>query len=300
MNTLLVTGGTGQLARALESLAPRFALSGYSLHLVGRPQFDFDRPDTIERCFHNANPALVINAAAWTAVDAAEAQPDAAARANDIGPALLCQLCEAAEIPFIHISTDYVFDGTKGAPYVETDPPHPTGVYGATKLAGENKILAQNGRSIILRTSWVYAAEGKNFVQTMLAAAQKGQPLRVVADQRGCPTNAQDLAEAILAIMVRVSQGWQQAYGGLFHAAGGGDASWYQFATAIFASVAQCGLARPTLTPITTAEWPTPARRPADSRLDCSKLADIFGVRLPNWKSSLNDTVQAICASRRH
>jgi dTDP-4-dehydrorhamnose reductase len=298
MNTLLVTGGTGQLARAIERLAPRFAPLDYSLRPVGRPEFDFDQPDTIARCFRETAPAQVINAAAWTAVDAAESETEAAARANDSGPARLGELCAAAGIPYIHLSTDYVFDGTKGAPYVETDTPHPAGVYGATKLAGENKILAQQGRAIVLRTSWVYAAEGNNFVRTMLAAAQRGQRLRIVSDQRGCPTNADDLAAAILSIVTRVGQGWHEAYGGVFHAAGTGDASWYEFAMAIFAIASRCGLPAPSVTPITTAEWPTPARRPADSRLDCRKLENVFGVRLPDWRPSLDRTVEAICRSQ--
>ena len=295
MNTLLVTGGTGQLARAIERLAPQFAPLGYTLRLVGRPEFDFDQPDTVARCFRITAPALVVNAAAWTAVDAAEEQPKAAARANDSGPALLGELCDAAFIPYIHLSTDYVFDGTKGAPYVETDAPHPTSVYGATKLAGENRVLARNRRAIILRTSWVYATDGKNFVRTMLAAVRSGQPIRVVADQRGCPTNADDLAEAILAVVIRIGQGWQEAYSGVFHAVGAGDASWYEFAMAIFAIASRCGLPAPSVTPITTAEWPTPARRPADSQLDCGKLKNVFGVHLPDWRPSLDRAVEKIC-----
>jgi dTDP-4-dehydrorhamnose reductase len=294
MNTLLLTGGTGQLARAIARLAPQFAPLGYTVRLAGRPEVDFDHPDSVERCFRDADPALVINAAAWTAVDAAEVQREAAARANDSGPALLGDLCDAAAIPYIHVSTDYVFDGTKGAPYVETDTPHPTGIYGATKLAGENKILTRNPRATVLRTSWVYAAEGKNFVRTMLAAARKGQPIRVVADQRGCPTNADDLAAAVLSIVVRIRQGWRETYGGVFHAAGTGDVSWYEFALAIFAAASRRGLAAPNVTPIATAEWPTPAKRPADSRLDCGKLENVFGVRLPDWQPSLDRAVETI------
>lgn len=299
MDTLLVTGGTGQLARAVARLAPQLAQSGYFTRIVGRPQFDFDRPDSIARCFQEANPALVINTAAWTAVDAAEAQPEAAARANDSGPALLGELC-GTTIPYIHFSTDYVFDGTKGVPYLETDAPHPMNVYGATKLAGERRILAQCGRAAILRTSWVYDANGRNFVRTMLMAARKSLPLRVVSDQRGCPTNADDLADAILAIVRRIRQGWDDAYAGIFHAAGSGDASWYEFASAIFTAASRCGISQPTLTPITTAEWPTPARRPVDSRLHCRKLEEIFGVRLPDWRPGLERTVESICRGAKN
>ena len=294
MNTLLVTGGTGQVARALDALAPRFEKMGYAIRRVGRPRFDFDRPQTIDEIFAELSPVLAINAAGWTAVDAAEDHPDAAARANDEGPARLAALCAAAAIPFIHLSTDYVFDGTKGAPYTEMDRPNPTCVYGATKLAGENRILAQRGRAVILRTSWVYAAEGRNFVRTMLAAAQKAATLRVVADHRGCPTSAVDLADAIVAIADRLADGWRDSYGGIFHAAGTGDTNWHGFAAAIFRSAARFGQPVPILTPITTAQWPTAARRPPDSRLDCDKLATIFGARLPPWQAGLDHVIDEI------
>jgi dTDP-4-dehydrorhamnose reductase len=295
VNTILVTGGGGQVACALAASASRFAALGYRLHKVGRPAFDFDRPDTIDACFADVAPALVINAAAWTAVDLAESQPRAAARANDTGPAHLGALCAAADIPLIHLSTDYVFDGAKGAPYLETDAPNPLGVYGATKLAGENKIRALGGKSVILRASGVYAAEGKNFVRAMLAAAKKSETLRVVADQRFCPTNADDLAEAIFAMVARIADGWRDSSGGIFHAAGSGDASWHGFAEAIFAAAAQHGRAVPRVTPIPTDEWPTQARRPADSRLDCTKLDRVYRVRLPDWRSSLTRIVDEIC-----
>jgi len=292
VKTLLVTGGNGQLARALASLAPRFAELGFALRKIGRPQFDFDRPETIDTSIRNATPAFVINAAGWTAVDAAEAQPEAAARANDSGPVRLAAACSAADIPYIHISTDYVFDGNKGQPYVETDTPNPINLYGATKLAGEKKVLAQRVRVVILRTSWVYSAGGTNFVRTMLAASRKTDRLRVVADQRGCPTSANDLAAAILAIVERVVAGWRDAYGGIFHAAGSGDATWHGFAEAIFAGAARSGWRMPAIVPITTAEWPTAARRPADTRLDCGKLAATFGVRMPDWQLSLARVIE--------
>lgn len=298
MKTLLVTGITGQLARSLAAAAAKFAALGYAMRCAGRPEFDFERPDTIDTVFRAVAPALVINAAAWTAVDLAETQPDAAARANDIGPGRLGALCAAAGIPIIHLSTDYVFDGTKGAPYVETDRPNPTSVYGATKLAGERKILDLSGRSVILRTSWVYHADGKNFVRTMLAAAQKTNTLRVVADQRGCPTSADDLADAIALMVARIAGGWRDEYAGIFHAAGEGDATWYDFASAIFDAASAYGRPVPLLTAIATADWPTPARRPADSRLDCGKLRDVFGVRLPDWRASVARVVDQICGAR--
>ena len=290
--TILVTGGNGQVATALAELG------GARVRRVGRPEFDFDAPDSIAACFAAAAPSLVVpslvvpslvvNAAAWTAVDAAETAPDAAWRANAEGPAILARLCAEAGIPLIHISTDYVFDGLKGAPYVETDPTSPTGVYGASKLAGEQAVLAACPRAVILRTSWVYAATGKNFLRTMLGAAQRTSHLRVVSDQIGCPTNAEDLAQAILAVAARLLAD-PAAPSGIFHAAGTGWTSWHGFATAIFAAA---GMPAIEVEAIRTADWPTPARRPPESRLDCAKLARAYGVALPDWKPSMARTLR--------
>jgi dTDP-4-dehydrorhamnose reductase len=289
---ILVTGGTGQVASAL-------AASGHdSVHLVGRPVFDFDRPESIVATFRATTPSLVVNAAAYTAVDAAEDDPEAAYRANRDGPAALAHLCAAANIPLIHISTDYVFDGTKGTPYVETDPTHPTGVYGASKRAGEHEVLATCPRTIILRTSWVYAPTGKNFVRTMLRVGAERDRLRVVSDQRGCPTTAADLADAILAIAARLHAGWQDTYAGIFHAAGTGETTWHGLAVAAFDEAQKFGARPPTVEAITTADYPTKAKRPADSRLDCTKLAAVFGVRLPSWRPSLARTIETIFAAR--
>lgn len=292
MGPILVTGGSGQLARALEDAAPA------AVRRVGRPQFDFDRPETIAEAFHAAAPTLVVNAAAYTAVDAAEDDADAAYRANRDGPATLAALCARAGVPLIHVSTDYVFDGRKGAPYVETDPVSPQGVYGASKLAGEQAVLGAGGPAVILRTSWVYAPVGKNFVRTMLALGQTRDRLTVVADQQGCPTTAADLADAILAIAHRIdATGWQPEYGGVFHAAGTGATTWHGLAVAVFAEAARHGARVPQVAPIATADWPTKAARPADSRLDCSRLAAVFGVRLPPWQAGLARTIDTIFAT---
>jgi len=290
--TILVTGGTGQLAGALEDAA-----LACNVQRVGRPDFDFDRPESIDETFFATTPALVVNAAAYTAVDAAETDPEAAARANHAGPARLAALCSRAGVPLIHISTDYVFDGTKGAPYVEADSTAPQGVYGATKLAGEHAVLQSGARAVVLRTSWVYAASGRNFVRTMLNAGRVRDVVRVVADQKGCPTTAVDLAAVILAIAERIlSQGWQDRFGGIFHAAGTGWTTWHGLACATFAEAAARapGIRIPTVESITTADWPTPARRPPDSRLDCEKLARIFGLRLPPWEDGLTRTMAAM------
>jgi dTDP-4-dehydrorhamnose reductase len=289
---ILVTGGTGQVASALA------AAGGDSVRVVGRPSFDFDRPESIVAAFRAAAPRLVVNAAAYTAVDAAEDDAEAAYRANRDGPGALAQLCAAAGVPLIHISTDYVFDGAKGAPYVETDRTAPTGVYGASKLAGEQAVLAAWSRTVVLRTSWVYAPEGKNFVRTMLRVGRERDRLRVVADQRGCPTTAADLAGAILAIAERLHQGWRDSYAGVFHAAGSGETTWHGLAVATFEEAARFGARVPVVEAITTAEYPTKANRPADSRLDCGKLATVFEVRLPDWRGSLARTIEAVFADR--
>ncbi len=290
---ILVTGGTGQLASALA------AAVGAPVIRVGRPEFDFDQPQTIAAALHRAAPWLVVNAAAYTAVDAAETDVEAAYRANRDGPEILARLCAAAGMPLIHMSTDYVFDGAKSAPYVETDPVAPQGVYGASKLAGERAVLARCPHAIVLRTSWVYAAMGRNFVLTMLNLAKTRDHLRVVADQCGCPTAARDLAAAIVAIALRIrAEGWQQRFGGVFHAAGSGWTTWHGLACAVFEEAARHGSRLPQVDPITTAEYPTKARRPADSRLDCHKLAAVFDVRLPPWRPSLARTIDALFAAR--
>ena len=290
MSFVLVTGGSGQLATALAKA------SAGAVRVVGRPAFDFAKAGTVDSLFAQEVPELVINAAAWTAVDVAEMQPDAARRANADGPGRLALLCQRHATKLIHISTDYVFDGTKGAPYIETDPTNPTGVYGATKLAGERAVRAALPDAVILRTSWVYAEHGKNFVRTMLELARTRDRLRVVADQHGCPTNADDLAEAVLKVADAMRQPGAHT-GGIYHMAGSGETTWHEFACAIFAAARPLGWKAPPVEPIATADYPTPARRPADSRLDCGKLAATFGVRLPTWRPSLDRAVRAICAA---
>ena len=244
-------------------------------------------------------PTLVVNAAAYTAVDAAEDDSAAAYRANRDGPAVLAELCGAADVPLIHVSTDYVFDGAKGAPYVETDPVSPQGVYGASKLAGEQAVLEAGARSVILRTSWVYAATGKNFVRTMLAAGRTRDRLTVVADQVGCPTAAQDLALAILGIGRRIEAGWQPKFAGVVHAAGAGATSWFEFARAIFAAAERHGARVPEVAPIATTDWPTRAKRPADSRLDCARLQRVFGITMPPWHGAVERVVAEIETASR-
>ncbi len=292
---ILITGGSGQLGDALAKLC---TARGIAFRAVSRPEFDFEKPGTVAACFAAVKPDIVVNAAAYTAVDKAETEQDAASASNHTGPLALAKLCEGAGIPFIHISTDYVFDGNKGEPYIETDQTGPTGVYGATKRDGEAAILNNTtAKAIILRTAWVYAAHGKNFARTMLNAGRKMPLLKVVADQRGTPTAAPDLAAAILGIVTKLGEtGWRNEYRGIYHATGAGETTWHGFATAIFAEAAKHGYTAPEVQPIATADWPTPTRRPPDSRLDCGKLERVFGVTLPEWRASLGGIVTGLLA----
>jgi len=288
---ILITGGTGQLATALATAA------AVPVYLAGRPEFDFDRPASLREVFERIRPSLVVNAAAYTAVDAAESDADAAFRANRDGPAELARLCAAADVPLIHVSTDYVFDGTKASAYGESDLVAPTGVYGASKLAGEMAVLSSGAKAIVLRTAWVYAPRGKNFVLTMLNVGRTRDRLTVVADQEGCPTSAEDLADVILAIEDRIARtGWEDRFGGVFHAAGTGGTSWHGLACAVFDAAGRLGMKVPEVAPIATADWPTPAKRPANSRLDCGRLATVFGLMLPHWRGSVERTVAAALA----
>jgi len=292
MHRILVTGKGGQLATGLESALPA---QGFEAMLVGQPEFEFDQPDTVRAHFAALQPEAVVNCAAWTAVDAAEDEEAAAFRANALGPALIAQLCAQAGIPLIQISTDYVYDGGKDAPYVEEDAPNPLGAYGRTKLAGEWAALAGNARTIVLRTAWVHAPMGKNFVRTMLSVGAQRPVLRVVADQCGCPTAAPDLADAIAGVLARLREsGWREAYRGVFHAVGAGETSWHGFAEAIFEEAAPYGGPRPAVDAIATADYPTKAVRPANSRLDCGKLAQVFGVTLPHWRDGLRRVVRGL------
>lgn len=289
LKPVLVTGGNGQLAVSLADVG------GARVIKVGRPDFDFDRPETIDAVVARYDPAFVVNAAAWTAVDAAETEVAAASRANQTGPAILAAACAAQGCGLIHISTDYVFAGDKGTPYVESDPTSPRTVYGATKAAGETAVLAACPQAIILRTAWVYSAHGKNFVKTMIAAGAKNPKLRVVGDQFGNPTSADDLAQAIFAIIARIEEtGWQAAYPGVYHATAQGETTWHGLAVATLEQAARHGQALPEIEAIRTQDWPTPAERPQDSRLDCTKLKQVFGVSLPNWRQSVVRTVDRV------
>ena len=294
MRRILVTGRGGQLATGLEASLPA---QGFELILVGQPEFEFDRPDTVRAAFAAARPDAVVNCAAWTAVDAAEDDEAGAFRANALGPALLAGLCAQAGIPLIQIGTDYVHDGRKGALYVEDDLPNPLSAYGRTKLAGEWAALSGNPMTTVLRTAWVFSAMGKNFLRTMLAVGAQRPELRVVADQLGHPTAAPDLADAIAGVLARIrATGWRPEYRGVFHAVAEGHTSWHGFAEAIFAAAKPFGGPSPVVHPIATGDYPTRAVRPADGRLVLGKLQATFGVALPPWQDGLARVVRDLHA----
>ena len=282
---ILVTGREGQVVSALAEEGPAL---GHEIIRLGRPDFDLAKPDGIRAALEAHRPDVVVSAAAYTAVDQAESEPDLAMAVNGTGPGIVAAAAAERGLPIIHLSTDYVFDGTKPTPYLETDATGPQSAYGRTKLAGEIAVAAANPRHVILRTAWVYAHGGKNFVRTMLRLAADRPELRVVSDQLGCPTYATDLARAILALSVQLPArpAGDEGYG-VFHASGSGDTSWAGFASAIFELSAAQGGPAARVVPIATADYPTPARRPANSRLDCNKLHKVFGVRQPHWFDGL-------------
>ena len=288
---ILVAGRTGQLARALIDLAAEYNVP---LVAVGRPQLDLADPASIERVATSIAPRAIINAAAYTAVDRAEAEPALAFAVNRDGAAQLAAAAARSRIPFVHLSTDYVFDGHKVSPYLEDDPLAPLSVYGQSKLAGEEAVREIYPGSLVLRTSWVYGSHGHNFVRTMLHLAATRDVVRVIDDQHGAPTAAADLARAILDILT--SPAASEA-AGLYHVTAAGETTWHGFAAAIFAGWARRGYRVPALAAITTAEYPLPARRPMNSRLDCSKIERTFGIRLPHWEASLEVCLDEIAAS---
>ena len=281
---ILVAGKSGQLARCLRDSA---VLRNVPMVAVGRPELDLENGEGIDRVMAAVEPSAIVNAAAYTAVDRAEAEPARAFRVNCDGAALLADGAARRGIPFIQISTDYVFDGSQRWPYREDDIPAPLNVYGSSKLASETAVLKACRRAVVIRTSWLYSPYGNNFVRTMQRLSEKQPTVRVVDDQRGTPTSAADLAVAILAIVERLRSANGGEKVGIYHLAGEGETSWYGFAVAIFTSLARRGRRVSGLQAITTAEYPSPARRPQNSCLNSSKAERIFGVRLTPWRTSL-------------
>ena len=300
MIRVLITGARGQvgaeLARAFTGNAQVTALDRAALDLSSR--------DRIAQAVRSAAPQVILNAAAYTAVDRAESEPDAARAVNGVAPGVLAEEAKRCGALLVHYSTDYVFDGRKPAPYVETDPTAPLNVYGASKLEGERAIAAAGAAHVILRTSWVYGPRGRNFMLTMLQLAGSRPELRVVDDQRGAPTCAFELARVTLALftggapraidasdVARVG-----ASSGLYHASAAGETTWCGFASEIFAMRARgdASFKAPKVVPIATSEYPTPARRPANSVLSNAKLRAAFGVALADWRRGLEETLSAL------
>lgn len=277
---IVVIGTQGQVARSLVAIAPAV---GVEIAAIGRPHLDLARGDGVAAKIAGAAPDLIVNAAAYTAVDRAETEPEAAFAVNAGGAEAVAAAASRLGVPLIHLSTDYVFDGSKTSPYVETDPVAPLGVYGRSKLDGERRVASACPRHIILRTAWVHSPFGSNFVKTMLRLAGSWPDVAVVDDQIGSPTFAPHLAEAILEIARLVRSRGSPPWG-IYHAAGSGGVTWCGLAREIFAVSASQGGPVAAVRAITTAEFPTPARRPANSRLDCTLLSRTFGVQLPDWR----------------
>lgn len=288
---ILVLGTSGQVgSETMRAAWPAdTVLAG-----LARPGIDLAVPGTIEAAMRDHAPDLVVNATAYTAVDKAESEREAAFAVNRDGPARLAALCAERGAALIHISTDYVFDGSKPTPYLEDDPVCPISVYGASKEAGEAGVRAAGPRHVILRTSWVYAAHGANFVKTMLRLGRERDELGVVADQTGAPTSAADIAAAIVTISKQIAGSGDAMAWGTYNFTGAGATTWHGFADRIFQRLEQAEGRRPRLRPIATSDYPTPARRPANSRLDCARIRNALGVATPAWEDSLDRVLDSL------
>ena len=290
---ILLFGANGQLGQEMVRAS---AARKMPLVALSHAEADIADANAVREAIARHQPALVVNAAAYTKVDLAETDVEAARRGNNIGPALLGEACAAAGIPLVHVSTDYVFDGTKPTAYVETDAVSPASSYGRSKEAGERVLRAATPRHVILRTSWVYSEFGHNFLKTILRLAATRDELRIVADQRGCPTSTLDLAEAVLSIAPRLIAG--EDVWGTYHFAGSGVTTWHGFASRIVAAQTPFTGRSPRVTPITTAEYPLPAPRPANSELDCSLFARTFGIRARPWTEETDRITRVLVSAQ--
>ncbi|TPJ08990.1 dTDP-4-dehydrorhamnose reductase [Mesorhizobium sp. B2-7-3] len=289
---LLVTGRDGQVAASL--LAAGQARAGVEVVAIGRPELDLAWPDTIIDAIAGAKPDIVVSAAAYTAVDQAEDEPDLAFAVNATGAGKVAEAAARLGVPVIHLSTDYVFDGTKADAYIESDPTAPLGVYGASKLAGEQAVASANPRHLILRTAWVYSPFGKNFVKTMLRLAADRDEISVVSDQWGNPTSALDVADAILHAATMLHRNKDFAGFGICHLAGSGETNWSGFAGHILDTSLKFGGPWARVRDITTMDYPTKARRPVNSRLSSAKFGAAFGWTAPDWQKSAREVVHRL------
>lgn len=293
--TVLVFGSGGQVGRALTESPP---LVNLSVEGRSRAQADIRDANAVHAAITESAATVVVNAAAYTEVDRAESERDRAFAINQTGASTVAAACAEASAPLIHLSTDFVFDGAKATAYDESDSVHPLSVYGESKAAGENAVIAAQSSSVVLRTAWVYSPWRKNFVRTMLRLGAEHDELRVVDDQRGCPTAARDIASAVLAIAAALADGKQDGFG-IFHYCGRGEISWHRFAQEIFARASEQGLPTPKrLIPITTADYPTPAKRPTNSVLSCEKIARVYGIAPPPWRDSVATCLNEIAGQR--
>lgn len=292
---LLLLGGTGQVGTELRALArPDEVL----LVAPTRGELELQDAQAIARIVAAEPWSAVINAAAYTDVDRAESEEPAAFAVNAEAPSRLAAETGRRGIPLVHISTDYVFDGRKGAPYVEQDAVAPLNAYGRSKLAGEHGVCGGNPRHVVLRTSWVYSPFGKNFVKTILRLAAERERLTIVADQRGCPTAARDIARACLDIALRCASEPERAHYGVYHFAGAGNATWFEFAQAIVDMAADRLGRSPEVVPIRTIDYPTPAVRAADTRLDCTAILRAFGAQPRPWRQALAETIDRLLTKK--
>jgi dTDP-4-dehydrorhamnose reductase len=291
---ILIFGRIGQVGWELRH---KLACLG-QVSTVEYPEVDFTNPDSIRSAIRAVEPAVIVNAAAYTAVDKAESELQLATAINATGPGVLAEEAKRLGSLLVHYSTDYVFDGSKLSPYVETDTPNPINVYGRTKLAGDQAIQASGCDHLIFRTSWVYGARGNNFLLTMLRLGKERAELRIVDDQIGSPTSSECIAQAtsdVLAQVLAPGATGIQGRSGIYNLTSNGETSWFGFAKAILTEAAvRFGSPLPNLVPILTANYPTPAKRPANSRLSCQRLEQTFGVSLPHWEQALSLVLDTI------
>jgi dTDP-4-dehydrorhamnose reductase len=285
---ILQFGATGQVARELRARDRNSVITALS-----RDQVDLRNPQAIADAIAGADVDLVVNAAAYTAVDRAESEEDLAFAVNAVATGAMAEACARRSLPFVHLSTDYVFDGDKDGPWREDDPIGPINAYGRTKAAGEAAVAQSGARALIIRTSWVFSPFGSNFVKTMLAAARVRDELRIVDDQHGRPTAASEIAEFVFAVAPALTSAVGDASAGVFHFAGDGATTWRGLAEAIFDLGAG---PRPRITPIATAQYPTSARRPLNSVLDCGKIERVLGVAPRPWREGLAETLAKLGA----
>jgi dTDP-4-dehydrorhamnose reductase len=290
-----VTGTQGQVSK---SLLERGLTAGVEIQCLGRPQLDLADPIQIQEVLGSARADVIVNAAAYTAVDRAESEEILATRINGAGAGHVAAAAYSIGAPIIHLSTDYVFDGALDRPYCEEDATGPISAYGRSKLQGEREVIAANPNHVILRTSWVYSPFGNNFVKTMLRLGETRPEVSVVADQRGNPTSALEIADAVITVALKlVSSDSRAVPCGIFHLSGTGETTWAGFAAAIFAQAVRNGRAPVSVKHISTADYPTPARRPANSRLNTSRFRETFGVQPPSWRESTCVCVDRLLAS---